>query len=84
MPASIKRCSIIGPSAYAGKNVSAPTMMITPMSKAEKSGPSVGKVPAPAGTIFFFTTEGTMVVTSLDYFYTTQPVATALDVPKLG
>lgn len=34
--------------------------------------------------IFFFTTEGTMVVTSLDYFYTTQPVATALDVPKLG
>lgn len=34
--------------------------------------------------IFFFTTEGAMVVTSLDYLYADQPIAAALDVPKLN
>ena len=34
--------------------------------------------------IFFFTTEGAMVVTSLDYLYSDQPIASAVDVPKLN
>ena len=34
--------------------------------------------------VFFFTTENVMVVTSLDYFYATQPVPSAIDIPKLG
>jgi len=34
--------------------------------------------------IFFFTSDGTMVTTSLDYVYSTQPIPTSLDVPKLG
>jgi len=34
--------------------------------------------------IFFFTTEGTMVVTDLDYLYSNQPIPAAIDVPKLG
>lgn len=34
--------------------------------------------------IFFFTTEGTMIVTSMDYVYSSQPVPTSLEVPKLG
>lgn len=32
--------------------------------------------------VFFFTTEGAMVVTSLDYLYSDQPIA--VDVPKLN
>lgn len=34
--------------------------------------------------IFFFTTEGAMVVTSLDYLYADQPIPAAIDVPKLN
>lgn len=34
--------------------------------------------------IFFFTTEGAMVVTDLDYLYSDQPIANAIDVPKLN
>jgi len=34
--------------------------------------------------IFFFTTEGAMVVTNLDYLYSDQPIANAIDVPKLN
>jgi hypothetical protein len=34
--------------------------------------------------IFFFTTEGTMVVTDLDYMYSTQPIPSAIDVPELN
>lgn len=34
--------------------------------------------------IFFFTTEGTMVVTDLDYMYSTQPIPNSINVPKLG
>ena len=49
------KCSSIGPSETAGKNVSAATTRIVPTRSATKSGPSVGKVPALAGTIFFLT-----------------------------
>lgn len=34
--------------------------------------------------VFFFTTEGAMVVTSLDYLYSDQPIAASVDVPKLN
>lgn len=34
--------------------------------------------------IFFFTADGVFVHTNLDYFYTTQPIPTAVEVPKLG
>ena len=35
--------------------------------------------------IFFFTTEGAMVVTSLDYLYADQPIsAQGINVPKLN
>jgi len=34
--------------------------------------------------IFFFTTEGAMVVTDLDYLYSDRPIANAIDVPKLN
>ena len=34
--------------------------------------------------VFFFTTDGAMVVTSLDYLYADQPIAAAIDVPKLN
>lgn len=34
--------------------------------------------------IFFFTTDGTMVHTSLDYLYSTTPLPTNVNVPKLG
>lgn len=34
--------------------------------------------------IFFFTTEGTMIVTSLDYMYSSQPIPNAIEVPKLN
>jgi hypothetical protein len=34
--------------------------------------------------IFFFTPEGNYVETSSEHFYSSQPVPTALDVPKLG
>ena len=44
-PAFWRSCSTIGPSARAGKNVSAPTMITTPMSRTLNSGPVVGNVP---------------------------------------
>lgn len=34
--------------------------------------------------IFFFTVDGTMVTTSLDYVYSSQPLPSALEIPKLG
>lgn len=34
--------------------------------------------------IFFFTTEGAMVVTNLDYLYSDQLIANSIDVPKLN
>ena len=41
----INKCSTIGPSASAGTNVSAPIMMITPISSATKSGAGSAKCP---------------------------------------
>jgi hypothetical protein len=34
--------------------------------------------------IFFFTTDGAMVETSMDYVISDQPIATAIQVPELG
>src|SRR3954464_13521754 len=47
------KCSTIGPRLSAGKNVSAPTITITPTSSAENSGVVTGNVPADAGISFF-------------------------------
>ena len=44
-PAVIAKCSATGPSASAGRNVSPPTITITPVSKAMNRMPVVGKVP---------------------------------------
>ena len=41
----------MGPSETTGKNVRPTTMSTTPVSSAEKSGVSVGNVPADAGTV---------------------------------
>ena len=45
-----ERCSTIGPSARAGKNVRPATMTIAPATSAPYSGESVGNVPAVTGT----------------------------------
>ena len=47
----------MGPKAIAGKKVSAPTMTITPMTRATNSGVWVGKVPGPVGTRCFRASE---------------------------
>ena len=51
-PCAISRCSTIGPRLSAGKNVSAPTIRITPTSSAAKSGVVTGNVPGDGGTRF--------------------------------
>src|SRR5439155_24612018 len=51
-PFAMSRCSTIGPRLRAGKNVSAPTMTMTPTSSAENSGVVTGNVPAEGGTRF--------------------------------
>src|SRR5260370_13949287 len=56
-PDNIRSCSTIGPSATAQKNVSAPTITITPISRNTNGTPSVGKVPALAAVDFFASTE---------------------------
>ena len=43
------KCSTIGPRLSAGKNVSAPTITITPTSSAVKSGVVTGNVPSDGG-----------------------------------
>src|ERR1700677_4420927 len=43
----------MGPRLSAGKNVSAPTMMITPINSALNSGVVTGNVPSDGGTYFF-------------------------------
>ena len=53
LPDVISRCSRIGPRLSAGKNVSAPTMMITPISSTVNSGVVTGNVPSDGGTYFF-------------------------------
>src|ERR1039458_8349212 len=45
LPLFIRKCSTMGPSESAGKNVSAPTIRMTPTSQATNSAPCVGKVP---------------------------------------
>ena len=45
----MRRCSTIGPSESAGKNVSAPTIRTTPTSSTTNSGVVTGKVPADSG-----------------------------------
>ena len=47
------KCSTIGPRLSAGKNVSAPTITITPTSSAVKSGVVTGNVPSDSGIFFF-------------------------------
>src|SRR6478752_7629019 len=47
------KCSTIGPRLSVGKNVSAPTITITPTSNAENSGVVTGNVPGEGGTRFF-------------------------------
>ena len=49
-PAFWRSCSTIGPSASAGKNVSAPTMITTPMSRTTHRTPVVGNVPSDGAT----------------------------------
>ena len=51
-PCVIRKCSTIGPRLSAGKNVSAPTMTMTPTSSAENSGVVTGNVPGDGGTRF--------------------------------
>ncbi len=50
-PAFWRSCSTIGPSASAGKNVSAPTMITTPMSRTTHRTPVVGNVPSDGATL---------------------------------
>jgi len=50
-PACMAKCSATGPRVSAGRKVSPPTITITPVSKATKRTPVVGKVPADDGVI---------------------------------
>src|ERR1700723_2493778 len=52
LPCCIKRCSTIGLSESAGKNVSAPTMTTVPISKPTNNGPCVGRVPLVTASCF--------------------------------
>src|ERR1700756_1352223 len=52
LPASMRRCSRIGPKLNAGKNVSAPTIKITPIRSTVNSGVVTGNVPREGGTYF--------------------------------
>src|SRR5262250_3291453 len=47
------KCSTIGPRLSAGKNVSAPTMTMTPTRSPVKRGVVTGKVPSDGGMCFF-------------------------------
>src|SRR5215469_7931422 len=50
----MSKCSSTGPRLSAGKNVSAPTIRITPISKTVNRGVVTGKVPRDGGTYFFW------------------------------
>src|SRR5438309_198359 len=52
-PCSVRKCSTTGPSASAGKYVSAPTSNTVPISNTVNVTPDTGNVPALCGTIFF-------------------------------
>src|SRR3954468_20155379 len=49
----MSKCSRIGPRLKAGKNVSAPTIRITPIRRRLNSGAVTGNVPSEGGTYFF-------------------------------
>ena len=51
-PFCIRKCSTIGPRLSAGKNVSAPTITITPTSSVVNSGVVTGNVPSDSGIRF--------------------------------
>src|SRR4029453_3817879 len=51
-PSCMRRCSTTGPRLSAGKNVSAPTITITPTSSPLKSGVVTGNVPSEGGICF--------------------------------
>src|SRR5438552_10344306 len=53
LPASISRCTRIGPRLRAGKNVNAPTITITPTRSTLNKGVVTGNVPSEGGTYFF-------------------------------
>src|ERR1700746_3960621 len=48
----MSKCSRIGPKLNAGKNVSAPTIRITPIRSTVNSGVVTGNVPSEGGTYF--------------------------------
>src|SRR5262249_38192288 len=50
----MSKCSRIGPRLNAGKNVSAPTIKITPIKSTVNKGVVTGKVPSEGGTYFFW------------------------------
>src|SRR5262249_35679428 len=52
LPEAARTCSTIGPRLSTGKNVRAPTIRITPTTRAANSGPVVGSVPGPGATAF--------------------------------
>ena len=54
---ALMSCSAIGPSASAGRNVSAPMTITVDASSTTKSGVCVGSVPAEGGTCFFAASE---------------------------
>src|ERR1700686_5683783 len=54
LPTDINKFSSTGPRLRAGKNVSAPTIRITPTSSTLNNGVVTGNVPSDGGTYFFF------------------------------
>ena len=67
----------MGPSANAGKNVSAPTIKTTITKNIIKSGVCVGKVPLLTGTIFFFESEPAIASTGTISQYLEKNMAKA-------
>ena len=58
-------CSITGPIARAGTNVSAPSSSTVPRSSVMNSTPWVGRVPAPGSRRFFAAKEPAMAITAM-------------------
>ena len=64
-PACIAKCSATGPSVSAGRKVSPPTITITPVSKAMKRRPVVGRVPTDDGVMGFAASDPAMARTGM-------------------
>src|SRR5271157_874332 len=64
-PAVIAKCSATGPRVSAGRKVSPATITITPVSKAMKRMPVVGKVPADEGVMGFAASDPAMASTGM-------------------